>query len=583
MKRTGLRRRTLLAALPALSITGGCVNQIRTTVGRDRPSRVRLELLTLPRDDDLFSLPIANHLRDMLEIAGIAVDVSPIRPDAFLRDVLVNHDYDLYVWRHPGLDTPDILRTLLHSRFIEERGWQNPFGFSNGSIDELLDQQHRSNSDKLNAVPDLLELIDQECPFLPIGFERRTRVTRTDTVLPSEWPVEKGAWIFGIRPPEDDPSNPFSLTFGTTDARVTKNFNPLSVEYREHHHLPAVVYDPLVRKWGEDYVRWLVADTEWLSPRGARSPTIECELREGLRWHDDELLTASDVAFTFRLYKDTTLADGDPVVPTTAYRRRTSHVDAVEAVDDRTVRIQFEDTSRSTATDALTVPILPAHVWSDRTELTEVAGIVIAQDTTEALVADNLNPVGSGPYEVDAIEEEERIVLSRNPDHFATRGSVGPVPAAVLDELEIEVRPSIGSLVDSVRSGTLDGSIVNVGPDPAVSEEMLTITNTTDRLLHVGFNHRRSPMSNRQFRVAVARCVDHHYLQHELLGEKTPITRVPLRDDELVPPSLAGPDAVTERFLGEPGSGEIDEETARENFREAGFSYSEDGELLQRQ
>ena len=583
MKRPSLRRRTLLAALPALSTTAGCVNRVRSTVGRDRPSQVRLEVLTLPRDDDLFALPIANHMREMLGVAGIAVDVSPIRPDAFLRDVLVNHDFDLYVWRHPGIKGPDSLRTLLHSRYIEERGWQNPFGFSNGSIDDLLDQQHRSASTRASAVPELLELFDQECPFLPIGFERCYRVNRTDTVQPSENAIQDGAWIFGLQPPASGEPDPFSLRFGTTDARVTKNFNPLSVEYREHHYLPAVVYDPLVRTWGDEYIRWLAADTEWVSPTGARSPTIECKLRDGQRWHDGERLTAADVAFTYNLLQDTTMEEGDPVVPTPVFRRRTSHVDAVEAVDDRTIRIQFDETSRSIATEALTVPIFPAHVWSERTELTEVAGIVIAQDTTEALVADNLSPVGSGPYEVDTIAEEDRVILTRNPNHFASQSSVGPVPPAVVDEIIIEVRPSIDSLLESARGGALDGSIVNVGQDHSITDDMMIIANTTQRLVHVGFNHRRSPLANRQFRLAVARCIDYQYLQNELLGKETPLTRVPLQEQKYVPSSLTGSEAAIDRFLGEPGSGELDENTARENFRDAGFSYSTEGALLQRE
>ncbi len=61
-----------------------------------------------------------------------------------LRDVLINNEFDTYVARHPTYDDPDFLLSLLHLRFVEESGWQNPFGFADLEVDDLLDAQRRT-------------------------------------------------------------------------------------------------------------------------------------------------------------------------------------------------------------------------------------------------------------------------------------------------------------------------------------------------------------------------------------------------------------------------------------------------------
>jgi peptide/nickel transport system substrate-binding protein len=99
-------------------------------------------------------------------------------------------------------------------------------------------------------------------------------------------------------------------------------------------------------------------------------------LREGVRWHDGEMLTADDVAFTFRIVQDP--AYKSPI------RLNWQGVD-VSVRDERTVVFALKK-SYFGFLDNLTVGILPKHVWED------------ISPEKFVLTESNLKPIGSGPY-----------------------------------------------------------------------------------------------------------------------------------------------------------------------------------------
>ncbi|WP_054584061.1 hypothetical protein [Halolamina pelagica] len=66
-------------------------------------------------------------------------------------------------------------------------------------------------------------------------------------------------------------------------------------------------------------------------------------------------------------------------------------------VDDRRLDVTFADADRAVVPRALTVPILPKHVWRDRTDAAAIGGIPVGT-VTEALVSNNIPPIGSGPF-----------------------------------------------------------------------------------------------------------------------------------------------------------------------------------------
>ena len=590
----GVSRRTYLSGitLGATSLAG-CVNRLRPAVERQDAEQVEVGILTVPEDEDLYSLRIANHLAKNLDAAGIAVEVQPTRRQTMLQDVLINRDFDIFVGRYSDQYEADFLYPLFHSRFGEESGWQNFSSYSNSVADEMLVDQRRGEGRREDQLGDLQRLLATEVPIIPIAHEHFKTLVAPEIAEIHERDFTNPAWWATNLNPGEGPidEDQTVLEVGSIDNRISRNLNPIAVDYRGAEGLTEVIYDPLTRWENERHIPWLAAGWEWLSPVGAVAPTIEVSLREGLVWHDGEPIDASDVDFTFALLRNTTLTEQDPTLPAPRFRGRSSLIDTTEVIDDRTIRIQFKSSSREVALWAMTIPILPMHIWEDRTDKVEIAGIQIADQTTEAMVHENILPVGSGQYECIEVDTNRSLLFERFDDHFLEYID-DTDPAVVYDHngfdyIHIELHPSERTIVEAIREGELDTSLTNLGAElisSAGEEEpsLEAMEVETSVLLHIGFNLRRVPFTSVGFRQAIAGLMDRNFLESEVFVGGADPTVTPLSADAMIPQSLQWP-AEPIGFLGEAGSGEINVEAARDEFRNAGFQYSGDGELLTRE
>jgi len=91
-------------------------------------------------------VPIARHLRSNLQAAGIDAQLRFIDVTRLSRQVLLNHDFDIYIGQFPYArpPDPDALYPMFRSTFAAELGWQNPFGFTHLTCDDFLDAQRLS-------------------------------------------------------------------------------------------------------------------------------------------------------------------------------------------------------------------------------------------------------------------------------------------------------------------------------------------------------------------------------------------------------------------------------------------------------
>lgn len=284
------------------------------------------------------------------------------------------------------------------------------------------------------------------------------------------------------------------------------------------------------------------------------------------------------------------MTDEDPVIPSPRYRGRSSLFDVIEAVDDSIIRIQFIETSRDLAERILTLPILPWHIWEEHTDFTEVIGIPVSDVTTDALVIDNVDAVGSGVYKLEDIDADNEVVLSLFNDHFIFDLEAEEEPAAsafpLIEEITFDIRPSVTNILNSITEGALDGSLSTVGKhnitDMDEHDNIATQSITTSRLYHIGFNLRNAPFTHHGLRDAIAQLVDREYIRTEIFQGSGRPTVSPVFDESLVPDSLVDDEDFGSFFIGESGSGTVEEEAARSLFRDVGFQYGEDGQLLTR-
>lgn len=605
-ERSTVGRRTCLAGLVAggLAATGGCVGRTGSLVERDPSERISLSVKTLPADDDPYAIRIAQQVATHLRTVGIDATVVPMRDDELLHDLLVNHEFDIYVTKHPGWDDPDFLYPLLHSRFNVDPGWQNPFGFSDLSVDDRLTRQRmQSGSARRETLFELQSAIVRSQPLTAIAIPDRISAIREDRyrgwsedglASPFDYSMLRGTKGADREDRADDASNRSrprrgELRVAYRDRRITRNLNPIAVEFRGRGTITGLLYDSLVGRRDDTAVPRLAESWERGGTETGGGQTMTVRLREGIRWHDGEPITADDVVFTYRFLADTTLDDGS-TLPAPRFRARVSLVDAVDPVDERRVRMRFATDERRLALYALTVPVLPRHEWEPRTELTNLPGIDGGGAVPRARVWDNMNPVGSGPLRFERAVTDETLVLDRYDDHFTHRdgGSDSSAPDAggiAFDRVSFRIVPSDAAAVELIAAGEVDatgtdvgaGAVPRIGRSPALR---LRVSDST-AFYHLGFNTRRAPLSNPRFRRAVARLVDRDALVRDVFhGYATPATN-PLADSEWSAPGLewTGTDPVLP-FIGT--NNRLHAGRAREVFERAGYRYDGDGRLLRR-
>lgn len=599
------RRQYLTHVATTAGVVGvsGCVQRTVSALDRKGPERASLTIKTVPLDEDPTAIRIARHLADHLEAAGVASQVQPMRYKALLRDVLYKQEFALYIARYPGAKEADFLRSLLHSRYTEEAGWQNPMGYANPEVDELLDaQRHSHGSRRQQLLYQIQHAVARDQPFSVIGFHDELGAFRTDRVdrgtawqrpSPMDYLLidsETANLETSSSTPTDStasrtPTKPSMLRAALTDPRPTENLNPLATEFRDAASVTGLLYDPLGR-WRDGSVHpWLAKSWSW-TESGNTSVRAEVVLRDDLSWHDGETLTAADLGFTYRFLKDTTLGRESDPIPTPRFRGQSSLVADVAIVDDTTASLDFRTGSRSIAARAFTVPILPEHVWQHRTGPASIVAVNAPDAVTEALVWKNLEPVGSGPLAFKAVEPRRKLLLQRNEEHFLHRDprSESPTPYRFeFDRLRFVVVPSSSASVELMADGEVDVVASGIGgstvPQIGRTESVqLTVTPTTS-FYHLGFNVRDSPLSDPRFRRGVAQLLDKRYLVDEVMKGYGEPAASPLARNEALAPNLRwdGQDPVVP-FLGH--HGDVNPERARQAFRAAGYRYGNDGSLL---
>lgn len=576
------------AALGAVS-SSGCVSRARSILNRQSPSTVSVEIKTPPADSDRAATLIARHLKENLNAVGVDATLNFLPPVELYREVLLNGEFDAFVSKLPPLTDPDELRTLLHSVFAEESGWQNPYSFADLTADEQLDEQRTvTGVDRRTLTRDVIDLIKREQPLTTVAYPDAIRAVRSERFSGwHQYSPRSPLSYFALNQGEQidaDGAEAVTLRLSTVDARPTQNLNPLAVEFRDTGTFIQFLYEPLMYREGDERIPWLAERWEWDQ---SGTTTARVQLRPDLGWHDDVSLTAEDVAFTYRFLQDTSLGDVETTVPAPIYRGQSTLVEEVIAEDDRTLRFSFGDATPQVAERALTVPILPRHIWREQTGRANVPGVSV-QNVTEALVWSNEDPVGSGPFEFERAAVEEALYLRRSEDHFLSGDPPDDLDGLfdgglAFDQFELRVVPSDATAVELLAAGDLDATTARVGHQvvPQIGQEA-SLSLLVDRAkapYHVGYNTGTEPFSNPHFRRLVAGLLDKEHLVSSVIGGYgTPIAH-PFDSTDWNPPGSGFREQDPEvPFLGE--NGEVDVEMAREAFRDRGFEFDESGKLM---
>ncbi len=183
------------------------------------------------------------------------------------------------------------------------------------------------------------------------------------------------------------------------------------------------------------------------------------ELRSNLKWHDGEPLTSEDVLLTIGL-----LQNGDPIIPEDL-QDFWNDVE-VNALSDTAIQFRLPEPF-SPFLEYLTFGVLPQHLLGGK--------------SLEEIIDDpfNLQPVGSGPFQLDRliVEDDEitGIVLSSFQDYYLSK--------PFIEEFVFRYYPDSGSALTAYQEGLVQG----LGIVP--SEILQDVLAEPDLSLHTG----RSP------------------------------------------------------------------------------------------
>ena len=229
------------------------------------------------------------------------------------------------------------------------------------------------------------------------------------------------------------------------------------------------------------------------------------KLREGLKFHDGEPVTADDVVFSLSipLHED---YDG----PRRGYFER---IESIEKVDELTVKITLKDID-PTIHIAFGFPILPKHILGE----VEIADL---GEYTEFNVR---NPIGSGPFKFDVWEDGQYVRVVANDDYWEGR--------PYLDSLTYRIIPDADALLTALAAGDIDFYTVPASDYQTALEweeqgKLKIESGLALSYTYLGYNLRNPLFQDKAVRQAITHALDRETMVATILDNDGEVAHVP--------------------------------------------------------
>lgn len=218
-----------------------------------------------------------------------------------------------------------------------------------------------------------------------------------------------------------------------------QNVNPLYVVDQTSFDMQQALYSPFFEiVGGEMYYGNGLCESVTANEDAS---VFTLKLKEGLKWHDGEPLTADDVVFTMEV-----LVDESQNVPYASYGYVNDTAVVAEKVDDLTVELKLAASSAGFLGGLSQVYCIPKHIY----------------EGVESIGESELNnsPVGSGPFQFEEYKSGEYFKVVRFDDWFH------PV---YLDSITYKIVKDTSSANAALASGDLDARLISADDYGTVS------------------------------------------------------------------------------------------------------------------
>ncbi|MDD3797542.1 MAG: ABC transporter substrate-binding protein [Lachnospiraceae bacterium] len=218
-----------------------------------------------------------------------------------------------------------------------------------------------------------------------------------------------------------------------------QNVNPLFVVDQTSFDMQQALYSPFFEiVGGEMYYENGLCESVTVNDDASE---FTLKLKDGLKWHDGEAITADDVVFTMEV-----LVDESQNVPYASYGYVNDTPVTAEKVDDLTVNLKLGSSSAGFLGGLSQVYCIPKHIYEGVANIGE----------SEL----NNTPIGSGPFQFEEYKSGEYFKVVRFDDWF------NPVN---LDSITYKIVKDSSSANAALASGDLDARLISADDYAAVS------------------------------------------------------------------------------------------------------------------
>lgn len=225
-------------------------------------------------------------------------------------------------------------------------------------------------------------------------------------------------------------SQPVTMRIGWAGSPDT--LNPGMAVLAESYTIFGLVYDAMYQLQLDGTFKLTLAESMTASDDGL---VYTYKIRDDVKFHDGQPLTAEDVVFSYTLYQTT---EDYPWMGDYTY-----YFETMEATDNNEVVITLSEPIPNIDAQLVFLYVLPKHVWE-------------SQSGSEY---DNVTAIGSGPFKMAEYKQNEFVHLSANTEYFAG--------APKVNEVIFQTFENQDALVQAIKTGQID--MITEMPNTAVA------------------------------------------------------------------------------------------------------------------
>lgn len=265
-------------------------------------------------------------------------------------------------------------------------------------------------------------------------------------------------------------------------------------------------------------------------------------IKQGIRWHDGEEVTADDIVFTVQMIKN----------PEYQSPLRTSFSGvAIEKVDDYTVKFTLTgDTFSPFLKENTTFGILPQHIWQK----------VPSKNIT--LSDYNLEPIGSGPYRFKEYKKDKKTSFINSYSLVAFDDYFDKKP--YIDEINFRFYEDYSKLISAYNKKEVQGiSYIPKEEKDNIKKDINQYLLKLPRYYAIFFNEAQNEiLADKDVRKALAYALDRERIINEAIAGEGMLIDTP------IPEGFLGHNPEVEKY-------NFDTEKAASILEEAGWEYPE--------